>query len=125
MSKDILEEVVAEMKASLYFEIPLDESKEVAFCAQLLVYVRNIKGDSVKEEYLFSESLTTTARGQDKFRTLWYFIFDKELERAVSMRTDGSLSMTSVHSGFQAFVKQVAPPMPYLPAAYFIDMLWA
>jgi hypothetical protein len=74
MSKDILEEVVAEMKASLYFELPLDESKEVAFCAQLLVYVRNIKGDSVKEEYLFSESLTTTARGQDKFRTLWYFI---------------------------------------------------
>lgn len=31
------------------------------------------------------------------------------LERAVSMRTDESLSMTGVHSGFQAFVKQVAP----------------
>ena len=67
MSNDILEQVTTELKSSSSFAIQLDESTDVSSCSQLLVYVRYIKGHSVKEEYLFSEPLATTTRGKDVF----------------------------------------------------------
>ena len=54
MSDDILEQVVAEVKASSYFALQLDELTDVASRELLLLYVRNMKVDSVKE---FSEPL--------------------------------------------------------------------
>ena len=111
MSDDILEQVVAEVKASPYFALQLDESTDVASCEQLLVYVRYMKGDSVKENCLFSEPLITTTRGEDVFGTLENFFADKELEWAklVGICIDGAPSMIGIRSGFRAFVKQVAP----------------
>jgi hypothetical protein len=47
----------------------LDESIDVVSIAQMLVYARYIKGDYVKGEFLFYELLTTTACGEDVFRT--------------------------------------------------------
>lgn len=53
----ILHQVVVHMKVSPYFVLPFDESTDVATREQLLMYTRYI-GESVKEELLFSESLT-------------------------------------------------------------------
>ncbi|CAH8526265.1 unnamed protein product [Dicrocoelium dendriticum] len=50
MSKNILNKVHNEIKSSPFFAIQLDESTDVVFCSQLLVYVRYIKGDRFKEE---------------------------------------------------------------------------
>jgi len=70
MSKNILDTVLNEIKSSPFFALQLDESTNIASCSQLLVYVRYIKGDDLKEEYLFSELLSTIIPGEDVFRTI-------------------------------------------------------
>jgi hypothetical protein len=109
MSKEVLDHTVAEMKASPCFAFHLDKSTDVASCEQLLVYTQYIKGESLKEKFLFSESLTTTANGEDVFRTLQNFFIDKVLRwtKLVDMCTDTALSVMEIHSGFKAHIKQV------------------
>ncbi|XP_068243921.1 zinc finger BED domain-containing protein 5-like [Palaemon carinicauda] len=65
MSEDVKQQVIAELKeASLgKFAIQLDESTDVADCAQLLLFVRYVTGQDFKEEFLFCHTLNTTTRG--------------------------------------------------------------
>ncbi|XP_068250582.1 protein FAM200C-like [Palaemon carinicauda] len=67
MSEDVKQQVIAELKeASLgKFAIQLDESTDVAACAQLLVFVRYVTGQDFKEEFLFCHTLNTTTRGEN------------------------------------------------------------
>ena len=118
MSEDILERVVAEVKASPYFALQWDESTDVASCEQLLACVRYMKGDSVKEDCMFSEPLTTISLGEDVFRMLENFFANKELEWAklIGISTHRAPSMMGIHSGFRVFGKQVAPT-PHSPTA--------
>ena len=79
MSNDILLQVVSAPKSSPVYSLQLDESTDVASCSQLLVYVRYLDGEAMKEEYLFSEPLATTTRGEDVFRMLEAFLIKHEL----------------------------------------------
>ena len=74
MSHDVLEQIVSSVKDSPIFSLQLDESTDVASCAQLIVFVRYISGTDLKEEHLFSEPLTTTTRGEEVFKVLAAFI---------------------------------------------------
>ena len=65
MNEDILLQVVTAVKNSPVYSLQLDESTDVASCSQLLVYVRYLDSEIMKEEYLFSEPLTTTTRGKE------------------------------------------------------------
>jgi hypothetical protein len=58
MSEDISDRVVAEKKASPYFTLQFDEPTDDASCEQLLLYASL----GLKDELLFSESLTTGPR---------------------------------------------------------------
>ena len=115
MSNDILEQVTTELKSSSSFAIQLDESTDVSSCSQLLVYVRYMKGHSVKEEYLFSEPLATITRGTYVFDIVNKFFEDKGIDwtKLVGICTDGAPSMTGVHSGFQACVRNIAPHVQF------------
>ena len=54
-----------ELKASPFpFSMQLDESTDVSQCAQLLVHVRYMHADTIKEEFLFCELLSETTRLQ-------------------------------------------------------------
>lgn len=110
MSLDILDTIIKEIKASPFFALQLDESTDVESCAQLVVYVRYIKDETMKEEYLYSESLSTTTRGEDVFQSVKK-IFDKhELQwpKLVGVCTDGAPAMLGVRSGFQTLMKEFA-----------------
>jgi hypothetical protein len=48
MCKDILDKAVEKTITCPYFGLQLDGSADAASCAQLLVYARYLKGDSVK-----------------------------------------------------------------------------
>lgn len=111
ISKHILDTVLNEIRPSPFFALQLDESTDVASCSQLIVYVRYIKGDDLKEEYLFSESPSTTTRGEDVFRTMKNFINEKELQwsKLIGVCTDGAPAMLGIRSGFQTLMKEVAP----------------
>ncbi|XP_025202808.1 zinc finger BED domain-containing protein 5-like, partial [Melanaphis sacchari] len=89
----------------------LDESTDVASCSQLLVYIRYIFGDDLKEEYLFSESLSTTTRGEDIFRIVKNCVDEKRLQwsKLIGVCTDGAPAMLGIRSGFQTLMKEVAP----------------
>ena len=49
-----MEKMVNDLKESTYpFSLQLDESTDEANCSQLLVFIRYLKGTTVKEEFLF------------------------------------------------------------------------
>ena len=102
MSFDILDQVVNEMKCSSFFALQLDESTDVSSCAQLLVYTRYMAGNILKEEYLFSENLTTTTKGKDVFNILNKFIKSQGLEwtKVAGICTDGAPAHSGAKWGF-------------------------
>ena len=66
ISEDILHQVVADLKAShTKFSLQLDETTDFANLSQLIAFVRYVKGDKIKEEFLFCKHLTTTAKAID------------------------------------------------------------
>ena len=62
MSQDILLQVVEDVRSSPIFSLQLDESTNASSCAHLLVYARYIFENNIKEQYLFSEQLSTTCK---------------------------------------------------------------
>ena len=60
MSKDILEQVIADIKASpVTILLQLDESTDVSNCS-LIAVVRYLKNKKIEESFLFCQSLETT-----------------------------------------------------------------
>jgi hypothetical protein len=58
---------VLKQQASEFYALQLDESKDVAGLAQLLLYVRYFYGGSIKEDILFCKLLKTRTTGEDIF----------------------------------------------------------
>lgn len=58
----IKNQVIEEIKSAAFglFSIQLDESTDVASCAQLLVFARYVHSGLFKEEFLFCTPLKTT-----------------------------------------------------------------
>ena len=75
MSDDVKQQVIAELKGAPLgkFAIQLDESTNVAACAQLLVFVRYVSGEDFKEDFLFCHTLDSTTRGEDIFNEVSFF----------------------------------------------------
>lgn len=96
MSEDILLQVVSAVKSSPVYSLQLDESTDVASCSQLIVYVRYLDKEGVKDEYLYSEPVATTTRGEDIFKILEAFLLIKHRlswEALVGLCTVGAPSM--------------------------------
>ncbi|XP_053170201.1 zinc finger BED domain-containing protein 5-like [Scomber japonicus] len=108
MAADVKEQVLDAIRDSPFFSIQLDESTDVANCAQLMVYVRFIKELSVQEEFLFCHPLPahTTA-------ALNNFVQENHVywSRCCGICTDasGARAMTGRHSGLVKQVQAVAP----------------
>lgn len=65
MSEEIKAQVINEIKSAGLYSLQLDESTDVAFCSQLLVFARYIHSGEFKEEFLFCTSLQTTTKAAD------------------------------------------------------------
>ena len=57
MSVDVKEQILNEIKLSPLFAFQVDESTDVSSCSQLLVFVKYIHSDDIKEEFLFCSEL--------------------------------------------------------------------
>ena len=93
------------------FSIQVDESTDVALCSQLLVFVRYIHMEDVKEEFLYCKALETSATAQDVMDSISNF-FDIEglqWEKLCGVCTDGAPTMLGCKSGFQMKVKEKSP----------------
>lgn len=55
MSDDILVQVDADLVVSpIQFSLQLDKTSDISSLSQLIVFVHHVKGDEIKEEFLFS-----------------------------------------------------------------------
>ena len=71
MSDDISDQVTTAVRTSKYgLAMQLDESTDVTYCGQLLVYVRFTENGIVKTELLMSKEVSGTTKGKDIF-TSW------------------------------------------------------
>ena len=112
MSEDILQQVVADVKASpIKVSLQLDESTDVSSCSQLLVFVRYVKDKEVVEEFLFCTPLKTTTKAVDVFNIVKEFFLNHEmsLDMVGSLCTDGAPAMLGNKSGFASRVKEEVP----------------
>lgn len=111
MALDVKEQVLDGIRESPYFSIQIDESTDVANCAQLMTYVRYIRELNVQEEFLFCHSLTAHTTAEEIFKALNDFIEDNSIDwkRCCGICSDGARAMTGRHSGLVKRVQDVAP----------------
>ena len=113
MADDIKQQVVEELRSTPLglFSIQLDESTDVAGCAQLLVFVRYVHELELKDEFLFCHALESTTTGEDVFREVSGFLEQVGLSwgNVSGCTTDGAPAMLGVKSGFQARVRNENP----------------
>ena len=112
LSKDILQQVIADIKASATkVSLQLDESTDVSLCSQLLVFVRYVKEKEVVKEFLICELLKITTKAVDIFNIVKEFFLNHEmsLDMVGSLCTDGALTMLGNKSGFASRVKKEVP----------------
>ena len=92
------------------FSLQTDEST-IHSQAILLVYVRFIYDDDVREEMLFIKSLPETTHGEDIFNHIMQYCNDKSisLTNLIYIASDGAAAMTGKVKGFVPRMKAVAP----------------
>ena len=92
------------------FSIMVDDSA-MHNQAILLVYVRFIHEDGIREEMLFIKSLAETTTGEDIFYEVLQYFNNKNipLTNLVNIASDGAAAMTGKVKGFVSRVKSVAP----------------
>ena len=110
LSKDILQQVIADIKASpTKVSLQLHESTDISLCSQLLVFVRYVK-EKVVEEFLFCEPMKTTTKAVDIFNIVKFFLnHEMSLDMVGSLCTDGVPAMLGNKSGFASHVKKEVP----------------
>ncbi|GAA6099628.1 protein ZBED8 [Tachysurus ichikawai] len=111
MSKDILAQVFADLISSpARFSLQLDETTDVSNLSQLAVFVRYVKGDLIKEDFLFCKPLTTT-KAADVKKLVDDFFKDNNLswDMVSAVCSYGAPVMLGRKSGFGALVKADAP----------------
>ena len=117
MSVDILQQVISDIcRSESGFAIQLDESTDVTNCAQLLIFVRYVGKEGVKEEFLMNAALEATTKGDDIFQMVNSFFkhHDLKWENLRGCTADGAPAMLGQKSSFRARVMEVAPHVKFL-----------
>uniref|UniRef100_UPI00358F171D protein FAM200C-like n=1 Tax=Myxine glutinosa TaxID=7769 RepID=UPI00358F171D len=113
MSEDVKQQIINEIKAAPFglFSFQLAESTDVSSCSQLLAFIRYVKGDDIKEEFLFYSALETTTKANDVMEKMKLFFNAGGIqwENACGVCTGGAPAMLGSKSGFQSKVKMLAP----------------
>lgn len=84
--------------------IQLDESTDISNKAQLLSFLRFIKGGKIVNEYFFCQELSQTTTGEDIFELIDKNVkkYNLNWENCISICTDGAPAMQGRKKGFVA-----------------------
>ncbi|CAI9715080.1 Hypothetical predicted protein [Octopus vulgaris] len=107
---NFVEEKIVEILQKTNFSIQVDDST-IHNQTILLVYVRFIHGDDIKEEMLFIKSLSQATNGEDIFNEVMQYFNDRNipLTNLINIASDGAAAMTGKVKGFVSRMKSVAP----------------
>ena len=110
-----LEDKVVEILRKTRFSLQTDEST-IHSQTILLVYVRFIYNNDVREEMLFINSLPETTRGEDICDHIVQYFNDKgiPLTNLIYIASDGAKAMTGKVKGFVSRMKVVAPHLSHV-----------
>lgn len=109
---DIGAEIEANLKRDLdecdFFSIALDETTDIADISQLIFWVRYIKNGQIRENILALVQLTEQTRARDIFDAFMTVVgrFSLDLNKLVSVCTDGAPPMIGIHAGFATLVRK-------------------
>ena len=79
-SDDILAQIVSDLISSpAKFSLQLDETIDDTSLSQLAVFVRYVKEDVIKEDFLFCQPLTTSTKATDVKKVVDNFFRDNDL----------------------------------------------
>ena len=111
MSCNIKLQLCTKVKVSLVFAIQLDESVDVVNLSQLIVLVRYVHDQSIKENLLFCCPLETTSQAANVMQLVDAFFKEERLDwgKLVHACTDGAPAMLGVRSGSVKLLKQKNP----------------
>ena len=105
MSDDILAQIVSDLILSpVKFSLQLDEITDVTSLSQIAVFLRYVKEDVIKEDFLFSQPLTTSTKAIDVKKLVDNFFRDNDISWDMVCVTcsDGAPAMLGRKSGFDA-----------------------
>ena len=111
MACDVKKQVLDGVCESPFHAIQLDESTDVAHCAQLMVYIRLSKSSVCRKIFLFCVPLPARTTADKLFKALNNFYQANCLDwgQCCGICTDGERAMTGRHNGLVKQVQAVAP----------------
>ncbi|CAI9714941.1 Hypothetical predicted protein [Octopus vulgaris] len=112
---NFVEEKIVEILQKTNFSIQIDDST-IHNQAILLVYVRFIHEDDIRDEMLFIKSLSETTNGEDIVNEVMQYFNDKStpLTNLINIASDGAAAMTGKVKDFVSRMKLVAPHIFYI-----------
>ena len=111
-SDDILAQIASDLISSpAKFSLQLDETTYDTSLSQIAVFVRYVKEDVIKEDFLFCQPLTTSTKSIDVKKLVDNIFRDNDLswDMVCAICSDGVPAMLGRKSGFGALVKADAP----------------
>lgn len=114
MAKNITYQQKMDINSADFLSLCLDESTDISGSARLAIFIRFCVGDYIKEELVGIASLETTTKGTDICKAVVNELTEKEinLNKIVSITTDGARSMIGKENGFlNLFTKQIGHPV--------------
>ncbi|XP_029641217.1 SCAN domain-containing protein 3-like [Octopus sinensis] len=111
---NFVEEKIVEILQTTNFSIQVEDS--TIHNQAILVYVRFIHEDDIREEILFIKSLSETTNGDDIVSEVMQYFNDKSipLTNLINIASDGAAAMTGKVKGFVSRMKSVAPHIFYV-----------
>ena len=114
ISENLEDQLVGHIK-DIPISIHLDESTFGAD-STLIVCIRFIENECIKEELLFVDYFECRCTGQDIFKMVRSYFYSQEmkLSQVVSVSTDGARNMTGRETGFWGCFKREVPQCSFI-----------
>lgn len=127
MSCDILETLITKLRKTGKFSLQIDESTDIKNRAQLIIIVRFVDEDSIKEHYFFCKEIPERTTGEEIFRATddFFQTYGIQWSNCTSVCTDGAAAMMGNKKGFVSCVKRQNPAIEFTHCCIHREALMA